>query len=150
MENCPADQFIYETEDAVAFVTKETGIDEDKVRLVHSAHCALEDVLGLTSEPNPDVDVAALRAKYRDLIPQSTIHRRSMSYDLEATFVQGETGLPMQVVFDVLASDTAYMAKLGIVDPDAVDAYRQWAWRRAASCRGPVDSWAETKKRSVL
>lgn len=127
MENCPEDQCTYGSEDAVAFASKETGIGEDKVRLIHSAHYALEEVLGLTSDPNPDVDVATLRAKYRDLIPESAIHRRFMSYELEATFVQGETDLPMRVVVDVLAADTAYMAKLGIIDPDAVDAYRQWA-----------------------
>jgi hypothetical protein len=129
MENdlAPENHGIYDTDSAVAFICKATGIIEAQVLRVVCQRDVLQEVFGLTSEANPDVDVAALREKYRGVIHQSNIEQRFMSYETEATFIQGETGLPMKVVVDVLAADFEYMAKQGIVDSDAVACYRGWA-----------------------
>jgi len=118
---------VYYTDTAIAFIEKATGISEDQVMRVLMARDALLEVFGLMNDPESDVDVAALRGKYRDLIPQSDIDQPFISYETEALFVQSETGLQMQVVVDALAADSEYMEKQGIVDPEATKSYREWA-----------------------
>ena len=134
---------VYDSEEAVNFVFDRTAyprsiieqtLMEQTVYEVLVGVCPPDLMEGLVS----DEDLAAKKKRHTDLFPDnSSEHAPFISYDGEAEFICRETGLPADVITNIIREETRYKVKEGIMDAEAVDAYQEWA-----------DEWVQSREES--
>jgi hypothetical protein len=104
-------------------VTKETGIDREVAEKILQAQLDLLMACGIAT-PDDEGRGAALRDKYPELLGDARLtgaRDSPLTFEVEATIAQRESGAKMQDVVEVIArSDVTQMI-------GNVDEYRAWA-----------------------
>jgi hypothetical protein len=109
---------IYDSETAVHFIHKLTGIDVDVVTAALTSRDRYALGLGIICPEDAwdEHDPSAIRASAPALFPPQNIMERFVNTNLERVYIVMDSGVDAAVVREIIAADEEYMRRLGIIE----------------------------------
>lgn len=118
----PFRALFYDDQEAVTFISKRTGQEVETAERFLEARTQYQKMMGQFGSTEREA-LCEERRIHADLFPDDDVEYLS----LVTEYVRRTTGLPAELITDMLAEETAYMVETKIMDAKAYTDFRAWA-----------------------